>query len=597
MKKKFFRAAALLPTLALLLTLTMVPAGADGAQKAAVDSSEEVVYALLSADGAVESACAVTALNVTKAGQAVYYGPFSEVKNLTDTGAVSLTGDAASLEAGAGRFYFQGTLENTALPWSVAVTYALDGRETDPAALGGASGALTIHIVTAENPACAGQTDFFGHYLLQVSLTLDADKCANIAADGASVADSGGNKAVTFTVLPGAEGDLTLTADVTDFGMDGITLAAVPYDLSSALGDASALTDGLTQLSDAVTELSDGARKLSDGAADLAVGAAQLNTGASDYGAGLSELSGSSAALVSASEQIGGALQQLSASLSGADGGADLSSLSALPAALTQLSGAMGQLSGALGQLSDAYPAAYTALSQALDAIPGTQVPEADLAALSAANPNSAALQTLIESYTAAQTVRAVWQQTRAAFAAVQGALPTLKSSADTVKSGLDTLSAQLTAALQSNSSLQGLVSLTQGVSALAENYASFQQGLTGYTGGVDALAENWTELSDGIDGLADGSSVLQKGTRSLSDGAATLSGEAGKLPGEVEALTGGDGESFEPASFLSAKNGACSSVQFVLRTAAIEKPAAAEVPAAETVPNTFWQRLLSLFK
>lgn len=57
--------------------------------------------------------------------------------------------------------------------------------------------------------------------------------------------------------------------------------------------------------------------------------------------------------------------------------------------------------------------------------------------------------------------------------------------------------------------------------------------------------------------------------------------------------ITGGDAEI---VSFVSDKNIHVGSVQFVIKTAAIEKAEAAESAAAEEAPLTFWQKLLHLF-
>ena len=60
-----------------------------------------------------------------------------------------------------------------------------------------------------------------------------------------------------------------------------------------------------------------------------------------------------------------------------------------------------------------------------------------------------------------------------------------------------------------------------------------------------------------------------------------------------TSSITGGDGET---ASFVSDKNTNVDSVQFVIKTAAIEKAEAVVSDAAEEAPLNFWQKLLRLF-
>lgn len=101
---------------------------------------------------------------------------------------------------------------------------------------------------------------------MQVSITLDSQLCRNITAEGATIANSGADKQINFTAMPGTDSEFSLTADVTDFSMPGITFAAVPFSMGDALGDITELTAGLSQLTDAVSQLSDGAAQLSSGA-------------------------------------------------------------------------------------------------------------------------------------------------------------------------------------------------------------------------------------------------------------------------------------------------------------------------------------------
>ena len=117
----------------------------------------------------------------------------------------------------------------TALPWLVKLTYTLDGAEIAPEELGGKSGALTIRLQVSRNPDCTG--DFFDQYALQVTMTLDTDRAQNIVADGATMANVGSNKQLSYILLPGSDSDVTVTADVTDFAMNAISLNGVKQSM------------------------------------------------------------------------------------------------------------------------------------------------------------------------------------------------------------------------------------------------------------------------------------------------------------------------------------------------------------------------------
>ena len=622
MKKRTLGALAL--ALCFALSLIAVPAAAADAP--AATGAEEVIYAKLDAAGEPLSAYAVVALNGDAGESVTHYGAYTAVENLTDTSALTYEDGAvtATIPEG-GRLYYQGTLESFELPWDIAIGYELDGRSISPAELGGQSGALEMSLSVKPNGNAPGA--FADEMMLQITVTLDASLCKNISAGGATVANAGGDKTLAFTVLPGAEAEYTVTADVEDFTMAGLTIAGVNYDIASAMGDTAEITDGVGQMTDAISQLS-------DGASQLASGAGSLRSGAGSFGSGLSTLSAGSAELVAGSEQIAGALAQISASLPGAGAGADaeaaaaaaaaagmdpeaaaaagaqsagagmtldLSALAQLPAGLEQAAAGLEQAGAALAQLAEGYGAAYPALAQAVEAIPEPSVSEEDIGALMALAPDNAALAALVANYQAAQTVKAVWAQASAAFEAVQDNLPALAEGVNSAAASLRQTAQQISAAMSATGGqidLSGLLQLTSGLSQLAQSYSAFHEGLVSYAGGVDALSANWSSVYSGISSLASGAGEL-------SDGVAALDEETSKIPELIDELTGGSAEdesadASAQASFLDGRNGDTASVQFVIMTEGISEPEAEAEPApAEEEQGFFaelWDRIVALF-
>ena len=622
MKKRTLGALAL--ALCFALSLFAVPAAAADAP--AATGAEEVIYAKLDAAGEPLSAYAVVALNGDAGESVTHYGAYTAVENLTDTSALTYEDGAvtATIPEG-GRLYYQGTLESFELPWDIAIGYELDGRSISPAELGGQSGALEMSLSVKPNGNAPGA--FADEMMLQITVTLDASLCKNISAGGATVANAGGDKTLAFTVLPGAEAEYTVTADVEDFTMAGLTIAGVKYDIASAMGDTAEITDGVGQMTDAISQLS-------DGASQLASGAGSLRSGAGSFGSGLSTLSAGSAELVAGSEQIAGALAQISASLPGAGAGADaeaaaaaaaaagmdpeaaaaagaqsagagmtldLSALAQLPAGLEQAADGLEQAGAALAQLAEGYGAAYPALAQAVEAIPEPSVSEEDIGALMALAPDNAALAALVANYQAAQTVKAVWAQASAAFEAVQDNLPALAEGVNSAAASLRQTAQQISAAMSATGGqidLSGLLQLTSGLSQLAQSYSAFHEGLVSYAGGVDALSANWSSVYSGISSLASGAGEL-------SDGVAALDEETSKIPELIDELTGGSTEdesadASAQASFLDGRNGDTASVQFVIMTEGISEPEAEAEPApAEEEQGFFaelWDRIVALF-
>ncbi len=64
----------------------------------------------------------------------------------------------------------------------------------------------------------------------------------------------------SYILLPGADSDVTVTADVTDFAMDAVSLNGVRLNLNLDLGDMD-LTGMLEQLQSGSVQLDDGAKR------------------------------------------------------------------------------------------------------------------------------------------------------------------------------------------------------------------------------------------------------------------------------------------------------------------------------------------------
>ena len=140
------------------------------------------------------------------------------------------------------------------MPWNISITYKLDGKAVTQKELAGADGKLEVHIAITENDKCT--TNFYDSYALQAAFTLDTDKCENIVADGATVANVGSDKQISYTVLPGKGLDADIIADVMDFEMDAAAINGVKLKLNMDIDDAE-LMDKIKQIQDATKELND----------------------------------------------------------------------------------------------------------------------------------------------------------------------------------------------------------------------------------------------------------------------------------------------------------------------------------------------------
>ena len=103
----------------------------------------QVVYAKGNGDGSVKGVYVVNSFSSTANSELKDEGDYSSVNNLTDTSTVNSNGDTCSFVANSdGEFMYQGNLSaTTELPWSLDVTYELDGKQISVEELAGNLGA------------------------------------------------------------------------------------------------------------------------------------------------------------------------------------------------------------------------------------------------------------------------------------------------------------------------------------------------------------------------------------------------------------------------------------------------------------------------
>jgi X-X-X-Leu-X-X-Gly heptad repeat protein len=445
---------------------------------------------------------------------------------------------------------------------------------------------------------------FYDNYMLQISMTLDSDKCSDVESPGATIASAGKNMVIAHTVMPGKDADITLAATVSDFEMDGIGITAMPFSMEVDLPDTDGMVDDFTKLSDAISDLNDGVGDLADGVAELRTGANKLKNGSADIKDGLSQLSDNSGQFIAASAQVKDALAQIIFSLGdGLSGDFDPEDLAQLPEGLTQLSQGLQGISGGLADLKNAFVPAYAALDAAMQAIPDTSIMQAQLTDLYAQTDPSqhALLDELVDSYAAGQTAKGTYSSVKGAFDAVGPTIDTLTGSIDSIARTLDDVSENIGAALSGLDGLDQWGQLVAGLTALSQNYGDFHSGLAEYMGGVTGLADGYTDFHLGLSAFNSGVRDLYDGVEELHDGTGELRDETADMPETMQTeiddmLDEYTGVDFDPVSFTSPLNGHIGLVQFVLKCDGISMPDKTSEVVAEPEQETIWDRLIALF-
>ncbi|MDD4367028.1 MAG: hypothetical protein PHV38_05095, partial [Eubacteriales bacterium] len=398
---------------------------------------EEVVYGNLSSSGKVKDIYVVNVFEAESAGEITDYGDYSSVTNLTSAGKIKNDGGMITARIKEGRFYYKGKIKKNELPWNIDIKYFLDGEPISTGALSGAAGNVRVQIKTERNQNV--DPSYFENYMLQISMELDAEKCKNIKASGGTFANSGNNKMVSFSIMPGKEGIVSLTTDSSAFGMDGIDITALPFSAVIDIPDISSLEKGMTS---------------------IVYGIEQLEQGVTEFQKGLKKIDSGSSQLISSSEKIKNALQTINNSLAAGQGGFDAETL---------------------GVLADALDNANGTLGDAINEIPADDLEQEDLDSLisaltyardagQATEEDMTNLDKLINTYDKAQIVKSIYGSS-------------------------DVSEVFVSSSLALGGAGEGIEDLQQNISLLNEKYSLFHLGLISYSEGISESARGSSAL------------------------------------------------------------------------------------------------------
>lgn len=304
-----------------LLVAAALPVSSFAAQ--ANTPKEEVVYVNLNADGSVKEIYVVNIFELDADGKVIDYGEYESLRNMTATDEIGYSGNKITVDAKAGKLYYEGKLKSNVIPWNISIRYYMDGTEYSAKDIAGKSGNLKITLTITKNEECEG--NFFEGYALQTSLSLDTEKCTDIKTEDATVANVGKNKQLTYTILPGKGADIEITAKVKDFRMGGISLNGVRLKLNIEIGDDkidSVISqvigsignldgDAIMQLVTGAEQLHDATTALKDNVGDLHTGVGSLTSGMGTLNSGLAVLDGKTKELMDGAYSVFKALCQV----------------------------------------------------------------------------------------------------------------------------------------------------------------------------------------------------------------------------------------------------------------------------------------------
>lgn len=602
--------------MAALLAGTMIVTSVTPAMAEAVPSSkEEVVYVNLTSGGSVKEMYAV---NIFDDKNITDYGDYLSVELLNTTDNINQNGDEITFSSSADRVYYKGKMKSTIMPWNISIKYYVDGKEYAPKEAAGKSGKMEIYFKVSKNEAYDGS--FYDAYALQASFILDTKIAKNITAPDATLANVGNKKQLTYTILPGEGIDTVITADVTDFEMDAVSINGIPLNMNIQVKDeelmnkVDELLGGIEDIDNGADELNSGVNRLSDATRDdLQPGVNQLNDGMKDLNDGvlkiqdgLDELNSKSYELTSGSAQVLSALNTINSQLNSQEQKDSISQLvsgsAGIKDGITNLTGKLGELQAGVSYKKFMEVLAGNGLSDEISQLELSNTRIAD--GLGSSNPD--AVRTILENNQVIEGLKSVINQY----------LTTVNTNITALYQGAQSINteyAKLDAGIRSLA--VSVQQLADGVNQLVSEYGKLDKGVNEYTEGVAKVIAGYSQIVTGTSDLLSGSGELRDGTAELVnsiaelyDGTSQLKDGTGEMRDETdgmdtqitdkidEMVNGITGGNYELVSFVSEKNTNVKAVQFVIQTESVQiKEADEATPVVEEKLN-FWQKVLKLF-
>ena len=270
--------------LSALMVLGSIPAAAiDDGVTATYD---EAYYAMTDYYGNLTDGSVVKSYRTNGISTLTDYGDYDEVINLTDgteptrtDGKTVFQLDESNLP---GTFYFEGKTAKPfeQLPWTLSVSYTLNGVPTKAEDLAGKTGVVEINLDAVPNKTASEYAR--NNYTLEAMAIFNQDDILSLEAPGAQVQLIGNLRAVLFIGLPGEECHYTIRVGSDDFSFGGMTFLMVPATLSQL--------EEITKLSERKDDLEENYNKLS-GSMDSLLDAMAAMTGSLNASAnGLDQL-------------------------------------------------------------------------------------------------------------------------------------------------------------------------------------------------------------------------------------------------------------------------------------------------------------------
>ena len=322
-KKKARGATALV--LAGTMAASCVPAMAAEKIDSGVHATyDEAYYATLDYYGNLAEGSVVKSYTMNGATAITDYGTYDEVVNLTDSTAPKRDDEKTSFtfDKSPSHFYFEGQTSApfAAMPWTLSVSYDLNGVPAKAEDLAGAKGVVDIHINAVPNKSASDYAK--NNYTLEAMAAFNQDDILSLTADGGQVQLLGNLRVVMFAVLPGEEQHFTISVGSNDFSFGGLTFLLAPATLSQ-LSSIKELKDKEAKIEDSYDELNSSIDTLLNSLSNMSGSLSATADGLDKLNEARGDISGGAGEVYDSADKVLGDLDGLNDSLGKASGHLD----------------------------------------------------------------------------------------------------------------------------------------------------------------------------------------------------------------------------------------------------------------------------------
>lgn len=616
-----------LKTMAIALALLMaLPLTAFAAPEKENDGTvpigyDEAIYVTMDPYGNRQKLSVVKGVDLNGNKKFTDYGNYKTVQNMSGYAKPKITNTGVEWDLGedytSNRMYFEAVpeVDNIEVPWSIEVTYKLNGVPTKAEDLAGKSGLIETNTRCKPNPNASTYSK--NNMMLQMINLVDTEQVLSVDAPGAQTQSLGKFKAILFAALPGEDITFTTRIGTDDFSSFGQIFMMEPATLSQ-----------MNQLKElrAVTEtLGDTPALLLKGMGSLLSSVDGITGSLNDAGKGLADLRTAYAGIKDYSTDIIGSKTPELISLF-----SDLSkNVSEMMPYISETSDTVKKLSEIFAKLGDLASKDISTMTGAQAKVHMDEISQnlnGAKAEVENAKSSVNKVEQLANRANASATgseqivqydnqVDDIVNQLKELFDQYSGQIGDLNVSVDSIMEILGNIGETVSVATSSEA-IEQYKKFAEGISGLATNVVEAGKNLSSImqiAGSILAqitlevaaagsdLSNGVNKVLDGLQGAADSSGDVSQATKELQGVGSTIQNSIDKVLSGLNDKVGNllqIDTSAKRVSFTSSQNSSPSSVQIILRTETIGISLSKEaLSTRDETAQTPWARVKLVFK